>query len=93
MFEIDELAKIFDYVIVSPGVSPDNIFFRQAVLQNILLCDIDLLYLKFPNAFCIGVTGTNGKSTSVTLLQRAINSCGLNYVLGGNIGICYHLGF
>ncbi len=48
--------------------------------------DVDLLYESLPNAKFIGVTGTNGKSTTASLIHHVLKSNGLNVCIGGNIG-------
>ena len=85
-------VKKTDFVIVSPGVpcnfpEPHKIF-KYCKHYNIpIKTDIDLLFEACPQAQYIGVTGTNGKSTTASLIQHILSANNHNSVLGGNIGI------
>ncbi|MDE3016290.1 MAG: UDP-N-acetylmuramoyl-L-alanine--D-glutamate ligase, partial [Pseudomonadota bacterium] len=48
--------------------------------------DIELLYRAQPEARYIGITGTNGKSTTTTLIAHILKTAGLNVEVGGNLG-------
>ncbi len=80
-----------DKILVSPGVSLSHEIVQMANLYNIeITSDIDLLYEEVEANYhgdFIGVTGTNGKSTTTALIGHILRSCGLNYQVGGNIGI------
>jgi UDP-N-acetylmuramoylalanine--D-glutamate ligase len=77
-----------DCVIVSPGISNDHYIFGLENLSNAkFICDIELFYLLNKNKKYIAVTGTNGKSTTVSLIHHVLTSLGMNYGLCGNIGI------
>lgn len=51
-----------------------------------LVADIEAFYLLHPQKNYIGVTGTNGKSTCVALIDFIFNEIGQASLLGGNIG-------
>ncbi|MDR3435789.1 UDP-N-acetylmuramoyl-L-alanine--D-glutamate ligase [Telmatospirillum sp.] len=51
-----------------------------------MVCDIDLLARANPEAQVIGITGTNGKSTTTTLTAHIINESGRPTAAGGNLG-------
>lgn len=76
-----------DYIIKSPGI-PNNIdIIQRAKSRNIeIMSEVDFasLYTKFP---IIGITGSNGKSTTVELVNHIFKKAGYNSMLGGNIGI------
>jgi len=77
-----------DYVIVSPGISSNHYIFGLENLSDAkFICDIELFYLLNRNKKYIAVTGTNGKSTTVSLIHHVLNSLGMNWGLCGNIGI------
>jgi UDP-N-acetylmuramoylalanine--D-glutamate ligase len=73
-------------VVPSPGVPPHNDILVAAVKSNIpVVSEIELAYhfLKVP---IIAVTGTNGKTTTTSLLGEILKSSGKNVFVGGNIG-------
>jgi UDP-N-acetylmuramoylalanine--D-glutamate ligase len=77
-----------DYVILSPGISNNHYIFGLENLSDAkFICDVELFYLLNRNKKYIAVTGTNGKSTTVSLIHHVLTSLGMNYGLCGNIGI------
>lgn len=48
--------------------------------------DVELFARATKGHMSIGITGTNGKSTTVSLIAHILKFCGLNPQLGGNIG-------
>lgn len=73
-------------VIPSPGVPPYNDLLVAALKKNIpVFSEIELAYwfLKVP---VIAVTGTNGKTTTATLLGEILKRSGKKTFVGGNIG-------
>jgi UDP-N-acetylmuramoylalanine--D-glutamate ligase len=78
-------------MIVSPGVptqgSKKHECFTLAHGYHItVLSDLDLLYITCPNSRYLGITGTNGKSTTTALIAHILQKCGLIATAGGNIG-------
>jgi UDP-N-acetylmuramoylalanine--D-glutamate ligase len=75
-------------LIVSPGFPFDHPHLTKACTLNIpILSDFDLLYEAFPHATYIGITGTNGKSTTTALTGHILRTAGLNPIIAGNIGV------
>ncbi len=75
-------------VIPAAGIKPNHPTIQKAIDQKIpFKSDIDLLYGSAPKATYIGITGTNGKSTTTALLSHILKSVGKNHAMGGNIGI------
>ena len=75
-----------DLVIPSPGVAPENPLLREAEKRGIeILGEIELGY-RFVGAPLIAITGTNGKSTTTSLVGAMLKEAGLNVFVGGNIG-------
>jgi UDP-N-acetylmuramoylalanine--D-glutamate ligase len=73
-------------VIPSPGVFPKNLILRTAIEKKIpVISEIELArhFFKTP---IIAVTGTNGKTTTTTLLGEILEGAGKNVFVGGNIG-------
>jgi len=74
-------------IIVSPGVTLKEPVIQHAVNQGVdVFGDIELFAQKI-SAPIIAVTGSNGKSTVISLLGEMAQAAGINAVVGGNIGI------
>lgn len=79
--------KELDQIIVSPGISMEHPIIAKAKKLNIQINnEIDIFAKSEPKAKVIGVTGTNGKSTTSTLLGHIIKFHGYKVQVGGNIG-------
>ena len=79
--------KELDQIIVSPGISMEHPIIAKAKKLNIQINnEIDIFAKSKPKAKVIGVTGTNGKSTTSTLLEHIIKFHGYKVQVGGNIG-------
>lgn len=80
-----------DCIIVSPGVPQNVPILQQATTLGIeIISEIEFGYLiKHPSSRIIGVTGSNGKSTTVSLIHHLLTQAGLHSVLGGNIGTAF----
>ena len=74
-----------DLLIASPGIDIHKHPKAKAAMQ--IIGDIDLLATLRPDARLIGITGTNGKSTTTALLTHILTHAGLPATMGGNIGI------
>ncbi len=76
-----------DELYVSPGLALSEPPVREALERGaVLISDIDL-YRQHSQARVIAVTGSNGKSTVVRLLEAMARDAGSNALAGGNIGI------
>jgi UDP-N-acetylmuramoylalanine--D-glutamate ligase len=88
--EID--LSSFDGLVLSPGV-PLNThpIANKARDANVpIIGDIELFALaraSLPPHKVIGITGTNGKSTTTALLHHMMQTAGLPSLMGGNIGL------
>jgi UDP-N-acetylmuramoylalanine--D-glutamate ligase len=75
-----------DYVILSPGVSIYSPFVEQAVAQGItVISEVEVAY-QLCLAPVVAITGTNGKTTTTTLIGEMIRRHNPEVVVGGNIG-------
>lgn len=76
-------------IIVSPGLSQDHDFFRQARAQHIpIIGDIELFARNVnPEIPVCAITGSNGKSTVTSLVFEMAKHAGKRVLCGGNIGI------
>ncbi len=76
-----------DLIIVSPGIHLDIPVLEEAKKRKIpILSEIELAFqlLKKP---IIAVTGTNGKTTTTTLIGEMLKAGGKNVAVAGNIGV------
>lgn len=81
----------YAFLVLSPGIplthpKPHSIVEKARAAELEIICDIELFSRVYPDIKTIGVTGTNGKSTTSSLITHVINHCGGKAVLGGNIG-------
>ncbi len=89
---IDDIdLKKTDFIVWSPGIphyapKPHPLAIRAKKIGCPLICDIDLFYQIYPKAKYIGVTGSNGKSTTVSLLKHIFDELEKPSFLAGNIG-------
>ncbi|HRR42651.1 MAG TPA: UDP-N-acetylmuramoyl-L-alanine--D-glutamate ligase [Syntrophales bacterium] len=81
----ESLAGV-DLVVPSPGVPPTNAILAAAAERGIpVLSEVELAFRFLRNPM-IAVTGTNGKTTTVTLLGQVLAGSGKRVFVGGNIG-------
>ena len=74
-------------LVMSPGILLSHPAVKAAEAAGIeVIGDIELLYRAQPAATYIGITGTNGKSTTTTLIAHILSSCGKRVEVGGNLG-------
>ena len=88
------VSKTFDFskidiALLSPGFPKDHELLQKLhELKVRIISDIDLFFeLKDKKAKTIGITGTNGKSTTTALIANALQSNGFRAVICGNFGI------
>jgi len=75
-----------DEVIKSPGI-PDKSEIVQAILKREIPVISEIEFAaRFTNATLIGITGTNGKTTTTLLTYHILSKAGLNVGLAGNVG-------
>ena len=85
-----DLSRL-DALIVSPGVPHDAPLFVAAKAARIpVIGDIELFALarpELPPHKVVGITGTNGKSTTTALVHHILEQAGVPTTMGGNIGL------
>ncbi|HWD71082.1 MAG TPA: UDP-N-acetylmuramoyl-L-alanine--D-glutamate ligase [Actinomycetota bacterium] len=80
------IAAWAEALVVSPGVPPANPVITAAVQRGIpVWSEIELAW-RFASVPVLAVTGTNGKTTTTTLLASVLQAAGLDAVAAGNIG-------
>ncbi len=75
-----------DLIVLSPGVPIDTPLFAEAGNRGIpVIGEVELAsyFLQGPT---IGITGSNGKTTTTALTGHLLNECGIACQVGGNIG-------
>ena len=75
-----------DLIVPSPGVPADDPFLKLARSKRITVwSEIELAY-RFLEGELIGITGSNGKTTTTTLVHHILSTAGYHTVLAGNVG-------
>ena len=84
----DYLAKIHkaDIIFRTPGLSPNTPELQKAMEGGSILTSEMELFFRLCPCRLIGVTGSDGKTTTTTLISEFLKEAGLNVYLGGNIG-------
>jgi UDP-N-acetylmuramoylalanine--D-glutamate ligase len=81
--------KVYDseMVIISPGVPTNSEIVKQIKAKNIRIVS----ELEFASSVCkatlIAITGTNGKTTTTSLISHVLKSCKKSSYTAGNIGL------
>src|SRR6516225_7781184 len=75
-----------DLVIPSPGVPADSEILKSARAQNIPVWSEIELADRFLSGRLIGITGSNGKTTTTSLIEHILKNSGYSTLLAGNIG-------
>lgn len=75
-----------DLLIISPGVPADTPILQEAAKKNLeIISEVELAY-RLTSVPIIAITGTNGKTTTTTLVAELLKASGKKVLLGGNIG-------
>lgn len=82
----EDLILNADVVMKSPGIPDKSPIVKKLIEKGIsVLSEIEFA-APFTDATIIGITGSNGKTTTTMLTHHLLKSAGLNVGLGGNIG-------
>ena len=78
-----------DLVVKSPGISHQTQIVKEILNKGItLISEIEFAY-KYNSQPTIGITGSNGKTTTTLWIEHILKSGGLNAAAAGNIGDSY----
>ena len=78
-------------LVISPGIpnllpTPHPMAAAARAAGKPIICDVELLARAQPEARFVAITGTNGKSTTTSLIGHILQNAGLACEVGGNIG-------
>ncbi len=76
----------FDIVIRSPGVYFNNSVLQAAIKKGVVVTSEMELFFDFCPCKIIAITGSDGKTTTTTLIASILKQDGFNVHVGGNIG-------
>ncbi len=77
-----------DLVVVSPGIPPSNEVLEQLLISGKeVISEVEFAYRQAAEVPLIGITGTNGKSTTTTLIAWILQKAGFSAPACGNIGL------
>ena len=86
---LDPLEKLesVDVLVLSPAVPVDHkVAVRAKELNKRIIGEFELAS-NYTSNLTVGITGTNGKTTTCSLVDHALKVAGLNSMLVGNIGV------
>ncbi len=77
----------YDYVVKNPGVRLDHPIVLKAQKYHIpIITELEVGYRYLPEVKVVGITGSNGKTTTTMITYEFLKSAGLPVHLAGNIG-------
>lgn len=84
---VDAIAAA-DLVVPSPGVDPTHPAYARAREAGVMvMSEVELAWQAAPSKRLVAVTGTNGKTTVVTLIEAMLSASGTRALAAGNIGL------
>ena len=82
----DLLDEGFELIVKNPGIPYSNPLIQDAIRRKLpIITEVELAY-KISEAPMIGITGTNGKTTTTTLIYEFLNVGNKKPLIAGNIG-------
>jgi len=85
--QIDRILPEIDVVVMSPGIPINHeIAVKAKNAKKRIIGELELGFASF-NPVTVAVTGTNGKTTTVSLIDAILESAGIKKQLVGNVGI------
>ncbi|HEX5574482.1 MAG TPA: UDP-N-acetylmuramoyl-L-alanine--D-glutamate ligase, partial [Gemmatimonadales bacterium] len=84
--DLDRIARAVA-VVVAPGVPPNVPALEAARRAGIqIYAEVDIGFLALQRTRCVGITGTNGKTTTTSLIAHVLTTSGVRAETAGNIG-------
>ncbi len=92
-FSEEDFAQHFhkmDEIILSPGIPVGHPALKRALEKGVpIVSEIEYAFRHSRNVPVIAITGTNGKTTTTTMIAEALARAGKTVFCGGNIGVPY----
>ncbi|WP_247921742.1 UDP-N-acetylmuramoyl-L-alanine--D-glutamate ligase [Streptococcus sp. oral taxon 431] len=83
---LELLDEDFALMVKNPGIPYSHPMIKKALEKGIpVLTEVELAYL-ISDAPIVGITGSNGKTTTTTMIGEVLTAAGQNGLLSGNIG-------
>jgi len=82
----EDLILNADVVMKSPGIPEKSPIVKKLIAKGVKVISEIEFAIPFTEAMTIGITGSNGKTTTTMLTHHLLKYAGLNVGLGGNIG-------
>jgi UDP-N-acetylmuramoylalanine--D-glutamate ligase len=82
----EDLILNADVVMKSPGIPEKSPIVKKLIAARVKVISEIEFAKPFTEALTVGITGSNGKTTTTMLTYHLLKSAGLNVGLGGNIG-------
>ncbi|MDN3724333.1 UDP-N-acetylmuramoyl-L-alanine--D-glutamate ligase [Aequorivita sp. SDUM287046] len=82
----EEKILAADLVMKSPGIPDTAPIIKKLIEKGVKIISEIEFASKFTKATTVGITGSNGKTTTASLTYELLKNGGLNVALGGNIG-------
>jgi UDP-N-acetylmuramoylalanine--D-glutamate ligase len=80
------LLRDAQYIVLSPGVPRQTPAIRAALESGVPVIGDISLFLAATDRPVIGITGSNGKSTTTVLAEQCLRAAGIAVLAGGNLG-------
>ena len=86
--QIDLIDESYDLIVKNPAIASVSPLIKKCHELNLRVeNEMEVAYHYLPkNVKIIGVTGSNGKTTTTTIIYEMLKCCGFSVKLGGNIG-------
>lgn len=89
----DDFSQHFhkmDEIVLSPGIPTTHPALKKAVERGVpILSEIEYAWRECRDVPVIAITGSNGKTTTTTMIAEALKKAGKKVFCGGNIGVPY----
>ena len=82
----EDLILNADVVMKSPGIPDKSPIVKKLIAAGVKIISEIEFAIPYTEAMTIGITGSNGKTTTTMLTHHLLKYAGLNVGLGGNIG-------